>query len=434
VEEVPSVLQVLQSSWALLLGLTFLMLGNGMQNTVLGIRGGIEGFSTMELSVIMSGYFAGFLVASKIAPMLIRRVGHVRVFAALGSLISATIILYPVLTEPWAWVLLRVLIGFCFCGVYITAESWLNAASTNETRGKALSLYMIVVMLGIVLAQGIVTLGDPSGFILFIVPSVLVSIAFAPILLAATPTPPFETTKSMSLARLWATSPLGCVAVFLTGGVISGQFTMSAVYGGEVGLTVAQISAFIAAVYMGGLVFQFPLGWLSDRMDRRKLILWSAVGSAAFAAVGMAFVDDPRVLIVLGFLFGGLSNPLYSLAVAYTNDFLDREDMAAASGGLLFLNGLGAVMGPIAVGWIMGAMGAVGFWVFLAALNVVLAVYAVWRMRRRPLTPPIGETFPYAPVPIVATPVSHEAAAEVRRETQEGTCADDTKSQIDSTS
>jgi MFS family permease len=428
------VVQVLQSSWALLLGLTLLMLGNGMQNTVLGIRGGLEGFSTMELSVVMSGYFAGFLIASKIAPMLIRRVGHVRVFAALGSLISATIILYPVLTDPVAWTLLRVLIGFCFCGVYITAESWLNAASTNENRGKALSLYMIVVMLGIVLAQGIVTLGDPSGFILFIVPSVLVSISFAPILLAATPTPPFETTKSMSLARLWATSPLGCVSVFLTGGVISGQFTMSAVYGGEVGLTVAQISAFIAAVYMGGLVFQFPLGWLSDRMDRRKLILWSAVGSAAFAAVGMAFVDDPRVLIVLGFLFGGLSNPLYSLAVAYTNDFLDREDMAAASGGLLFLNGLGAVMGPIAVGWIMGAMGAVGFWVFLAALNVVLAVYAVWRMRRRPLTPPIGETFPYAPVPIVATPVSHEAAAEVRRETQEGTCADDTKSQIDSTS
>jgi MFS family permease len=428
------VLQVLQSSWALLLGLTFLMLGNGMQNTVLGIRGGIEGFSTMELSVIMSGYFAGFLVASKIAPMLIRRVGHVRVFAALGSLISATIILYPVLTEPWAWVLLRVLIGFCFCGVYITAESWLNAASTNETRGKALSLYMIVVMLGIVLAQGIVTLGDPSGFILFIVPSVLVSIAFAPILLAATPTPPFETTKSMSLARLWATSPLGCVAVFLTGGVISGQFTMSAVYGGEVGLTVAQISAFIAAVYMGGLVFQFPLGWLSDRMDRRKLILWSAVGSAALAVAGMGFVDDARVLIVLGFLFGGLSNPLYSLAVAYTNDFLVREEMAAASGGLLFLNGLGAVMGPIAIGWIMGAMGAVGFWVFLAALNVVLAVYAVWRMRRRPVTPPVSETFPYAPVPIVATPVSHEAAAEVRREAQEGACAEDTKSQIESTS
>ena len=424
-------LQVLQSSWALLLGLTLLMLGNGMQSTLLGIRGGIEGFSTMELSVVMSGYFAGFLLASKVAPILIRRVGHLRVFAALGSMISATIILYPVLTEPWAWVALRVLIGFCFCGVYIAAESWLNAAATNETRGKALSLYMIVVMLGIVVAQGIVTLGDPSGFTLFIVPSVLVSISFAPILLAATPTPPFESTKSMSLARLWTTSPLGCVSVFLTGGIISGQFTMTSVYGGEVGLTVAQISAFIAAIYMGGLIFQFPIGWLSDRMDRRKLILWSAVGCAALAGIGMAFVPDARVLVLLGFLFGGLSNPLYSLAVAYTNDFLDREDMAAASGGLLFLNGLGAVLGPVAIGWIMGAMGAVGFWVFLVALNVALALYAVWRMVRRPVTPGVDETFTYAPVSLVASPVALEAAAEVYKEAQEDACAEDTKSQIE---
>jgi MFS family permease len=208
---------------------------------------------------------------------------------------------------------------------------------------------------------------------------------------------------------------------------------MSSVYGGEVGLTVAQISAFIAAIYMGGLVFQFPIGWLSDRMDRRKLILWSAVGSAAIAAAGFAFASDPRLLVLLGFLFGGLSNPLYSLAVAYTNDFLDREDMAAASGGLLFLNGLGAVMGPIAVGWIMGAMGAVGFWAFLVALNVVLAAYAVWRMRRRPVTPAAGETFTYAPVPIVASPVAHGAAAEVYKDAQEEACADDTKSQIERT-
>ncbi len=419
-------LQVLQSSWALLLGLALLMLGNGMQNTLLGIRGNIEGFSTLELSVVMSGYFAGFLIASKIAPVMIRRVGHLRVFAALGSLISATIILYPAIAEPWAWVLLRVLIGFCFCGVYIAAESWLNAAATNETRGKALSLYMIVQMLGIVAAQGVVTAGDPSGFILFIVPSVLVSISFAPILLAATPAPPFESTKSMSLGRLWATSPLGCVSVFLIGGVISGQFTMSAVYGGVVGLSVAQISAFIAAIYMGGLIFQFPIGWLSDRMDRRRLILWSAVGCAVLAGAGALFFDSPAVLVPLAFLFGGLSNPLYSLAVAYTNDFLDRADMAAASGGLLFLNGLGAIAGPLAIGWMMGALGGVGFWVFLAGLNVVLAVYAVWRMLRRPDAPGTVETFTYAPIAPSATPVTLGAVAEVYAGAQEGAGAGDT--------
>jgi MFS family permease len=237
----------------------------------------------------------------------------------------------------------------------------------------------------------------------------------------------------MSLGRLWATSPLGCVSVFMIGGVISGQFTMSAVYGGAVGLSVAEISAFIAAIYMGGLIFQFPIGWLSDRMDRRQLILWSAVGCALLAGAGVFYAADARVLVVLGFLFGGLSNPLYSLAVAYTNDFLDREDMAAASGGLLFLNGLGAIAGPIAIGWIMGAIGGIGFWVFLGVLNVVLALYALWRMLRRPVTPGVDETYPYAPVSIVASPVAHEAAAEAYAEAQEEACAEDTKPQIDRT-
>jgi MFS family permease len=405
-------LQVFLGSWALLLGLALLMLGNGMQSTLLGIRGGIEGFSPMQMSIVMSGYFAGFLLASKVAPALIRRVGHLRVFAALGSLISASLILFPTIVDPWVWMALRVLIGFCFCGVYVATESWLNAASTNETRGKALSLYMIVQMLGIVVAQGIVTLGDPSGFILFIVPSVLVSISFAPILLSAVPTPPFESTKSMSLADLWRVSPLGCVSVLVVGGVASGQFTMSAVYGTEAGFSVTQISALVAAIYAGGLIFQFPIGWLSDRMDRRRLILWSAVGCGVFALVGMTFASHPLIIISIGFLFGALSNPLYSLAVAYTNDFLDRETMAAASGGLLFLNGLGAVAGPIVIGSAIGEFGPAGFWVFLAALNFALAAYAVWRMLRRPISIPVEETFSYPPVSPVASPVAFEAVAE----------------------
>jgi MFS family permease len=194
---------------------------------------------------------------------------------------------------------------------------------------------------------------------------------------------------------------------------------------------VAQISAFIAAIYMGGLVFQFPIGWLSDRTDRRRLILWSAVGSAVIAAAGLAFSGDPRVLILLGFLFGGLSNPVYSLAVAYTNDFLGRDDMAAASGGLLFLNGLGAVLGPIAVGWIMDAMGAPGFWVFLVALNVVLALYALWRMRRRPVTPDATGTWSFAPPPLAAAPVARALSAETVQSVEEEPCADATKSQIE---
>ena len=200
-------LQVLRSSWALLLGMTLLMVGNGMQGTLLGIRGAIEGFSTFEMSIVMSGYFLGFLGGSRLAPEMIRRVGHVRVFAALGSFISAVLILYPAFTDPTAWTIGRIMIGFCFSGVYVTAESWLNNAATNETRGKALSLYLIVQMIGIVSAQALMLAGDPSGFILFIIPSVLVSISFAPILLSISPTPAFGTAKAMTLRELFTRSP-----------------------------------------------------------------------------------------------------------------------------------------------------------------------------------------------------------------------------------
>ena len=201
-------LQVFTGSWALFVGMFMLMVGNGLQGTLLGLRGEIEGFSTFSLSIVMSAYFLGFLFSSRFTPELIRRVGHVRVFAALGSLISAVLISYPVLVDPWAWAVGRVIIGFCFCGVYITAESWLNDAASNENRGKSLSLYMIVQMAGIVFAQWIVSQGDISGYTLFIVPSILVSLAFAPVLLSARPMPAFETTKPMKIKNLIAASPL----------------------------------------------------------------------------------------------------------------------------------------------------------------------------------------------------------------------------------
>ncbi|MEO1153675.1 MAG: MFS transporter, partial [Pseudomonadota bacterium] len=316
-------IQVLGSSWALFLGLTLLMLGNGMQGTLLGIRGGLEGFSTFEMSIVMSAYFVGFLGGSRMAPEMIRRVGHVRVFAALGSFVSATLILFPAITDPWAWALLRMVIGFCFSGVYVTAESWLNNSVDNSNRGKALSMYLIVQMAGVTAAQGIVALGDPAGFILFIVPSVLVSISFAPILLSINPTPAFETTKALSLKALYQISPLGCVGVFLLGGVFSAQFGMAAVYGTEAGLSVGQISAFISAIYMGGLLLQYPIGWMSDRMDRRILIMFVSLGGGVAAAAGALFDEFFVVLMGVSFLVGGLSNPLYALLLAYTNDYLD---------------------------------------------------------------------------------------------------------------
>lgn len=211
---------VFTGSWALLLGMLLLMVGNGVQGTLLGIRGAIEGFSTFQMSIVMSAYFLGFLFGSRAAPELIRRVGHVRVFAALGSLISAVLVLYAAIPDWIVWALLRVLIGFCFSGVYVTAESWLNNASTNENRGQTLSLYMIVQMVGIISAQALINFADPAGFLLFVIPSVLVSLAFAPILLSVSPAPTFGTTKSMSIRQLYDVSPLGVVGIFLMGGCL----------------------------------------------------------------------------------------------------------------------------------------------------------------------------------------------------------------------
>ncbi len=376
-------LKVLTHSWPLLMGVMLLMVGNGIQGTLLGIRGNAEGFSTYQLSYVMSAYFVGFLFGSWAAPKMIRQVGHVRVFAALGSFISAILVIYPVFPDWIVWTGLRVLAGFCFSGIYITSESWINNTATNETRGRALSAYMIVQMLGIIASQVLLNTPDSSGFALFIIPSVLVSLAFMPILLAPTPAPAFDSTRRLPFAELFRISPLGCVGMLLTGGIFSAMFGMASVWGAQVGLSVRDISIFVGAMYVGGLVLQYPVGWLSDRIDRRQVIM----GLSAIASVAMlvaALVPLPfGALIVVALLLGGITNPVYALLIAYTNDFLPREDMAAASAGLIFLNGFGAIFGPLITGWLMETTGPRGFFLFIAVLYVGLTGYALWRMTRR---------------------------------------------------
>lgn len=376
-------LKVLSQSWPLLLGVMLLMVGNGVQGSLLGIRGSSEGFSTFELSIVMSAYFVGFLGGSRLAPEMIRRVGHVRVFSALGSMISAVLVLYPLLVDVVSWSVMRVLIGFCFSGVYVTAESWLNNTATNDTRGQAMSAYMIVQMLGIIASQGLLSQGDPGGFALFIIPSVLVSLAFMPILLAATPAPVFDKIIPMSFGRIFRTSPLGCVGMLLTGGIYAAMFGMAAVWGAKSALTIGEIASYGATLYVGGLIMQYPIGFLSDRMDRRALILWLSLGGAVVMAVAAGIRLPFSLLLVVALLLGGTINPLYSLLIAHTNDFLVKDEMPAASSRLIFLNGFGAIFGPLATGALMGLVGAPGYFLFIGALFALLAGYAAWRMSRR---------------------------------------------------
>ena len=407
--------QVLSRSWALLLGMMLLMVGNGLQGTLLGVRGGIEGFSTFEMSIVMSAYFAGFLGGSRLAPEMIRRVGHVRVFAALASFISAILILYPAFAHPLAWALGRVVIGFCFSGVYVTAESWLNNSADNTNRGKALSVYMIVQMFGLVIAQVLLAMGDVSGYALFIVSSVLVSISFAPILLSISPTPAFETAKPMRLKTLIKISPLGCCGMFLLGGVFSAQFGMSAVYGVAAGLTITQISFFVSSIYVGALLMQYPIGWFSDRVDRRLVILIVASLGGVMSLVAFSFDQYFSALLAAAFIIGGTSNPLYSLLIAYTNDYLEADDMASASGGLIFINGMGAISGPLVTGKMMDTFGTQAFFMVIATLMLTLTGYAGYRMTQRSRD---GiEDGLYAPVMPSSSPVAVEVASEYYIET-----------------
>lgn len=403
---------ILKNAWALLLGMMLLMVGNGLQGTLLGLRGAVEGFSPTTMSYIMSGYFLGFLGGSYMAPELIRRVGHVRVFAALGSLISAAFILYAALPDPIIWAMMRVIVGFCFAGVYVVAESWLNDAATNETRGQALSAYVIVQMVGIVTAQVLLNFADVGGYTLFVLMSVLVSVSFMPILLSSTTAPVFRATKRMSLKELFVISPLGCVGTFLLGGIFAALFGMAAVYGTEVGMSVREISIFVGVIYLGGMLSQYPIGWVSDRMDRRQLIMILTAFGGVVVFIGSIFTQSQIVLYALAFVVGGVANPLYSLLIAYTNDYLEPDDMASASGGLIFLNGVGAIGMPVVVGWSMTRFGPNSFFVILAMLMTAIATYAAYRTTKRAPTP-VDETSAYATVLPQASPIAVEVAQEV---------------------
>jgi len=231
-------------------------------------------------------------------------------------------------------------------------------------------------------------------------------------LLSATPTPAYERAKPMSLLAAFRFSPLSAVGTFFAGAVFAAQFGMTAVYGTEAGLTTPQIAVFVSVFYIGGLLFQFPVGWIADRTDRRLLILVLAFCGGLSAIGALVFSDVFPVLLVTSFLIGGFSNPLYPLLIAYMNDYLETDDMAAGSGALLFLNGLGAVLGPVLAGYMMDIIGPEMFWAFLAAMLLILSGYALWRMRQRPAASPVEENVSYVPISPISTTVALEAAQE----------------------
>ena len=379
----------LASSWALLLGFGVLMLGDGLQATLLAVRADQEGFATTMTGVVMSSFYVGFLGGSVIAPRIMTRVGHIRVFAALAALASAAILIHAVFVEVYVWIALRLVSGFCFAGLYIVAESWLNDSATNETRGKVLSMYMVVTYVGVAIGQLFLNLANPLDFPLFILTSVLISIAVVPLLLSAGPAPHFENTVHIKIVELFRISPLGVVGMFAVGLITASFFALGPVFGQRIGLDIANISFFMTAAVIGTVLFQAPLGAISDRFDRR-IVLTVVTILAAATAVGCLYaaeVSKFALMITVG-VFGGLSFPLYAICIAHSNDHLKPKEMIAASAGLVLIGGTGAVLGPLLIAIGMDKFGDNSFFWSIAMVHAVVGLFAIYRMMRRPPPPP----------------------------------------------
>jgi MFS family permease len=370
--------------WALLIGMGLIMLGNGLQGTLLGVRASGEGFGDSITGFVMSGYFVGFLAGSTVTARAVRRVGHVRVFAALASIASIAILVHSVFVTPLVWGLMRVMTGFAYAGLYVVTESWLNDRATNELRGRLFSVYMVVSYLGMGGGQLLLNVSDPGSHDLFILVSIIVSLALVPILLSATRQPDSATPEPLSMRQLYRISPLGTVGCFATGIANGTVFGMGAVYARTSGLTVSEVSIFMGALIVGGAIFQWPIGKLSDRIDRRKVITVVALSAAvlAAAAVAMARVSDTGLLL-LALALGGTVLTLYSLFIAYTNDHLEPRQMVAASSGLVLATGIGAILGPSTTGLVMDMAGPDGFLWYLSAIHVGIAAFSLYRMTRR---------------------------------------------------
>lgn len=371
-----------RGAWPLFVALSFLMVGNGLQSSLVGLRADLEGFSTAITGVVMTGYYVGFLVGAMFVPRVVGTVGHVRVYSGLASMGSIALLVYTLFVAPPLWFGMRVVTGFCLAGLYIVAESWLNGVVSNENRGRVLSIYMVVVSGGLAAGQLLLNLADPAGFELFVLASVLVSMAVVPIALAPSNAPAIEPgyERRLPFRDVFRIVPLGVSGVAICGISGGALFGMGAVWAANSGLGIGRISSFIGLSLIGGMVFQWPLGALSDRVSRRKVLLLATTGAAACATWLWLLDPSSPWILAAGFIFGGFSFPMYSLGVSHANDALPPERLVAASAVLMFSNGLGAVLGPASAAFTMSALGVGGFWLFHIVLHASFATFIAYRL------------------------------------------------------
>ncbi|MCB0971495.1 MAG: MFS transporter, partial [Acidimicrobiales bacterium] len=365
------------------------------------------------MGVVLAGYYVGVVVGSLVAPALIARVGHIRVFAGLASLNSAVVLVHVVRPEPATWFALRAVSGLCLASLYVVCETWLNGVATNRTRGTLLALYMAVVSGSLLAGQLLFTLADPAGFAAFVLASVLVSVAVVPVSLADLHAPVLPEPDPMPVRDLWHTAPLAAVGAVVTGFIGSAVLGGGVVYAAEVGLDRLVTGLFIGAALVGGAALQVPLGSWSDRVDRRLVILVAST-AAVVTSGAMAVLDPSHRLVLIGLmtLTGGISYSLYSMANAHLYDYLDDRLVVAGGARMVLVNGVGAIAGPIVGAAAVGLVGPGALFVVVGVAYAVIGVTALARIAiRRPA--PSDERAAFAPVPVAVAPTSAAIEAEL---------------------
>ena len=412
--------KILKSSWALFTGYFILMVAHGFQGNLLGVRSVIEEFNFIATGSIMSGYFVGYFIGANSIPNLVSRVGHIRVFAALASMASLSILIHAVFVNPIIWTMARFITGFALVGIFIVMESWLNDRANNRTRGQLLSVYMFITLIGISLGSLLLNFSSPDKYEPFILISLLLSFALIPILLTKRKAPKFKKQGFINIKGLFKTSPLATVSMFCTGLIHSALFSLGAVYAAKMNFTIFEISLLLFIITVCGGLFQWPIGYFSDKSDRRLIIIICTFVAAVFAFLAIYVsgaslenmylaisADKNKILFFLFFgIYAGMAIPLFTLNLAYVNDYMEKAKFVSAGAGMQIIFGLGAMMGPFLCSTLMSAFGTNGFFIYLLIFHLIIGLFGLYRITRREAVENPDNTF--TPLPRNITPAGLE--------------------------
>ena len=399
--------QAFRDNRILFLSFSMLMLGTGLQNTLIGLRAVSEGFSSTAIGIIMASFYLGYLFSSLGAARYIAQVGHIRMFAALTALCSITILLHNIFVNPWLWIVIRFLTGLCLSGLYIICESWLNSQTSNHQRGQTMAAYIVTLFASLSIGQLFLYLASPSGYLLFSIASIAISLASIPLLMTQPKTPPIsEQQKSINIRRIYRRSPLGTIALFL-GNFCNGTIvSLAPIYSVSQGFSNSQAASIVIAVNIGCALLISPWGKLSDLFDRR-LILGLISGLCAVCGfVTLLLPHTLPILIAAFFLIGGLALPMTSIAQAYINDWLYQEEMIPAAGTIVLISGSGSVLGPLLAGSLMQYASKDFFLLLIIVVQGFLCAFGLYRMTRRSTDSLHEQSVAYVPAPPNLSPDS----------------------------